>query len=101
MTYAKIGLLVYCISEFCVCDPDEYSDHCALYICLNLKRTETISSTEETCFVRKLLWSCKNEELFKHSLLQQLNQYEDLINSAENDNSLISEAVENFSKLLF
>ena len=90
-----------CISEFCVCDPDEYSDHCALYICLNLKSIETISSTEETCFVRKLLWSCKNEELFKNSLLQQLNQYEDLIFSAENDNSLISEAVENFSKLLF
>lgn len=26
-----------CISEFCICDPDEYSDHCALYISFDLK----------------------------------------------------------------
>ena len=90
------------ITEFCVCDPDEYSDHCALYICLNLMNTETIySSTDETCSVQKLIWSCKNEHLFKNSLLQQLNQYENFISNAETDNSLISEAVGKFSDLLF
>ena len=85
------------ISEFCICDPDEYSDHCALFICLNLLSTETFSSTEETCFVQKLIWTCKNEELFKNSLLQQLSQYEDLINIAETENTLISDTVNKFS----
>ena len=89
------------ISEFCICDPDEYSDHCALFICLNLLSTETFSSTEETCFVQKLIWTCKNEELFKNSLLQQLSQYEDLINIAETENTLISDTVNKFSTLLF
>ena len=53
------------ISEFIVCDPDEYSDHCALYICLNsFSNDNYCSSSEETNFVRKLIWSCKNEDLF-------------------------------------
>ena len=90
------------ISEFIVCDPDEYSDHCALYICLNLISNEnSCISSEETNFVRKLIWSCKNEELFKNSLLQQFCNYEDLISIVETDNSSVSEVVDKFSTLLF
>ena len=90
------------ISDFIVCDPDEYSDHCALYICLNLISYEnSCSSSEETNFVRKLIWSCKNEELFKNSLLQQFCKYEDLISIVETDNSSVSEVVDKFSTLLF
>ena len=90
------------ISEFIVCDPDEYSDKCALYICLNLISNEnSCSSSGETNFVRKLIWSCKNEELFKNSLFQQFCKYEDLISIVETDNSSVSEVVDKFSTLLF
>ena len=69
---------------------------------LNLISNEnSCSSSEETNFVRKLIWSCKNEELFKNSLLQQFCKYEDLISIVETDNSSVSEVVDKFSTLLF
>ena len=91
-----------CISEFCIFDPDEYSDHCALYICFDLKGVDVLSgSTDETNYVRKLVWSCENEEMFRNSLSEQSSHYDELIMKAESDKSTVSEVVDCFATSLF
>lgn len=103
MDYFLLSLTDFdCISEFCICDPDEYSDHCALYICFDLKGVDAFSgSTDETNCIRKLVWSCENEEMFRNSLSEQLSHYDELILKAESDNATVSEVVDCFATSLF
>ena len=94
------------ISHFMVCDPDEYSDHCALLIHLNLLNIDNYfcSSTdtnEPAESIHRLVWSCEKEEAFRNTLLQQSDKYNDLINSLESDSSSINDVMNNFSSLLF
>ena len=88
------------------CDPDEYSDHCALLIHLNSLNIDNYfcSSTdtnEPAKSIHRLVWSCEKEEAFRNTLLQQSDKYNDLINSLESDSSSVNDVMNNFSSLLF
>ena len=92
-----------CVSHFKICDIDEHSDHSALYFCLKLSENDIDqnhthnASTSE----KKLIWTCKNQEKFKMTILNQYTKYDDIITNIENDISYINAGVHSFSKLLF
>ena len=94
------------ISHFIICDPDEFSDHCALLFHMNLVNNDNYlcSSTEtnETSEpIRRLIWSCDRQEAFQNCLLQDLYKYNDLISSLESDSLSIDDVINQFSSSLF
>lgn len=92
-----------CVSHFNICDVDEHSDHSGLHICLKLNNTESIFCSTKTTSspVRKLVWACENQDLFRNTLLNGIEKYNDLIFGLETDSSQVNEVIENFSTLIF
>ena len=94
------------VSHFIICEPDEFSDHCALLFHMNFvnnnNRFSSSTATKESAEpIRRLIWSCDNQEAFQNTLLQNLNKYNNLISSLETDNTSVNNVIAQFSSSLF
>ena len=94
------------VSYFSICEIDEFSDHCALYICLKTlshknNTTDNPSQSSENKPLKKLVWSCENEEHFRNTILSGIEKYTELISSLDDDRSSLDNVAGQFSSLLF
>ena len=93
------------VSHFSICDVDEHSDHSALYFCLTLCENNInqnrIQNASTCTSEKKLIWTCKNQDQFKRTLLNEYTKYDEIITKMESDILSINEGVKNFSKSLF
>ena len=69
---------------------------------MNLVNNNTFNTDNEANgSMRKLVWSCENEDGFRNTLSQEINKYHNLINMLESDNLSINDIMDRFSTLLF
>ena len=85
------------LSHLSVCEIDEHSDHCALFFRLKLSHsnTFTVDNSRQNNInnpLKKLVWTCENEDQF----LGGMGKYNNLFTSLDNNSSSIDDVVEIF-----
>ena len=92
------------IVNFCVCDPTEFSDHCALLFKINCHNVNEHSYENDTeTYTNKLLWQNEKAEDFRQTLISNMNLYTETLSDFDTLNPIdpLDAVVGSFSNLLF
>ena len=94
------------IVNFSVCDPTEFSDHCALLFKINCQNMNEhnydYENTTETS-TNKILWQAERTQDFRQTLISHLDMYNEMLSDFDTANPIdsLDTVVNSFSNLLF
>ena len=93
------------ILNFYVCDPTEFSDHCALVFKINCNtvNSNTNKSEQTETSTEKLLWQNDRANNFRQTLISNIDSYNEVLSNFDSINPIdsLDTVVGSFSNLLF